>query len=220
MSSAEPHVTRDHAPADPAPASTIEPRVDGWVVAALLTPVAIPLLRPLGDHSTSLALRMSLLLWMLLTLVGGFELLTYSRALASTRRVARGILGTVLALFLGTVALNLVFGPSVLRLMTQSANYDFCGPHHGPCEPPVLTDHDLYLSMTSFFFETGSRRRGRGPTSDRGLADRRTSSWRCDSPRVALNTSSPSSSRHSNALLRGASSAASAARSTLRAAPP
>ncbi|MCU0674796.1 MAG: hypothetical protein MUE69_18660 [Myxococcota bacterium] len=62
---------------------------------------------------------MSLLLWMLLTLVGGFELLTYSRARASTCRVARWILGTVVALFMGTVALNLVFGPSVLRLMTQ-----------------------------------------------------------------------------------------------------
>jgi hypothetical protein len=24
----------------------------------------------------------------------------------------------------------------------------------GPCEPPVLTDHDLFLAMTSFFFET------------------------------------------------------------------
>jgi hypothetical protein len=91
---------------------------------------------------------------MLLTLVGGFELLTYSRARASTCRVARWILGTVVALFMGTVALNLVFGPSVLRLMTQSANYDFCGPNHGPCEPPILTDHDLYLAMTSFFFET------------------------------------------------------------------
>lgn len=154
MSSAEPHVSRDHAPADPAPASTSAPRIDAWVVAALLTPVAIPVLRPLGDHSTSLALRMSLLLWMLLTLAGGFELLTYSRARSRTRRAARWILGTVVALFLGTVALNLVFGPSVLRLMTQSANYDFCGPHHGTCEPPVLTDHDLYLAMTSFFFET------------------------------------------------------------------
>lgn len=154
MSSAEPHVSSDAASADPAPVGTNEPRVDGWVVAALLTPVAIPLLRPLGDHSTSLALRMSLLLWMLLTLAGGFALLASSRARSSTLRVAHWILGTVVALFLGTLALNLVFGPSVLRLMTQSTNYDFCGPHHGSCEPPILTDHDLLLAMTSFFFET------------------------------------------------------------------
>ena len=154
MSSAEPHISTDSASADPAPVGTNEPRVDAWVVAALLTPVAIPLLRPLGDHSTSLALRMSLLLWMLLTLVAGFQLLARSRARSSTLRVARRILGTVVALFLGTLALNLVFGPSVLRLMIRSTNYDFCGPHHGPCEPPVLTDHDLFLAMTSFFFET------------------------------------------------------------------
>jgi len=154
MSSAEPHVSTDSASADPAPVGTNEPRVDAWVVAALLTPVAIPLLRPLGDHSMSLALRMSLLLWMLLTLVAGFQLLARSRARSSTLRVARRILGTVVALFLGTLALNLVFGPSVLRLMIRSTNYAFCGPHHGPCEPPVLTDHDLFLAMTSFFFET------------------------------------------------------------------
>jgi hypothetical protein len=154
MSSAEPHVTRDRASADPAPVRTTEHRADVWVVAALLTPVAIPLLRPLGDHSTSLALRTSLLLGMSIALGAGFALLARSRAQPSTCKLARWALGSVLALFLGTVALNVVFGPRVLRVMIQSTNYDFCGPHHGPCEPPVLTDQDLDLAMTSFFFET------------------------------------------------------------------
>jgi len=154
VSSSERPTPADPASTDPAPTSTPALRVDAWVVAALLTPVAIPLLRPLGHHSTSLTLRTSLLLGMSIALGAGFALLARSRAQPSTRKLARWALGTVLALFLGTVALNVVFGPRVLRLMIQSTNYDFCGPHHGPCEPPVLTDHDLDLAMTSFFFET------------------------------------------------------------------
>ena len=232
MSSAEPHVTRDRASADPAPVRTTEHRADVWVVAALLTPVAIPLLRPLGDHSTSLALRTSLLLGMSIALGAGFALLARSRAQPSTcklarwgprqrsgalpghRRAQRRLRSACPARDDSIHQLRLLWPPP--RTLRAS------GPH-GPRPRP--RDDELLLRDGGAAAATWSRRlRGATEANPRRLSvDVR----HCDEPTYyrlsvegALNTSSPSSSRRSIALLRAATSRVSADRSIPRAAPP
>ncbi len=138
----------------PEEAEISAPLVDRWIVAALAMPGVLPLLRPLGDGPTSLALRAWLLTGMFVALGVGFALVEWSRARLGARVLARVVLGLALTLLAGTLALNVAFGPDVTRLMVESTNYDFCGPHHGPCETPILTEDDLNLAKTSFFFET------------------------------------------------------------------